>query len=134
MGFRSIPFLICALLVIIYELYLVGVYKYEEFKTNQFIISITELNAHLEAKNREKEKLNYYIRTNAYQTYVAKSTQNKKLLGEEIINIVNAQDVEDNKPVDVHEIVLDVQKKEESPTAKMTNPEKWWYYAIDYRH
>ncbi len=51
-------------------------------------------NIRTESRNREKEFLASYIRTPAYQSQVVKATQNKKLPGEEVINIIRPDIVE----------------------------------------
>ncbi|MBP6981704.1 hypothetical protein KBB25_02935 [Candidatus Gracilibacteria bacterium] len=119
--------LILLIVVILYEFYLVGFYKYQDFQINNYINSLEKSNADILARNLEKESNNLYIRTKAYQNFVLKATQNKKLPGEEIINIVEEADVTGNENIDVNAMIFQVKKAAESPTKGMTNPEKWWY-------
>ena len=119
--------LIALVFFILYELYLIGFYKYQDFQINNYVTSLETTNDSIEKRNHEKDLLNTYIRTKAYQSLVAKATQNKKLPGEEVINIVEQSDVEWNAPIDVRQVIYDVKKEHDSPTKNMTNPEKWWY-------
>lgn len=108
--------LILLIVVILYEFYLVGFYKYQDFQINNYINSLEKSNADILARNLEKESNNLYIRTKAYQNFVLKATQNKKLPGEEIINIVEEADVTGNENIDVNAMIFQVKKAAESPT------------------
>ncbi len=119
--------LIALVFFILYELYLIGFYKYQDFQINNFVTSLEHINDSISMKNSEKDLLNTYIRTKAYQSLIAKATQNKKLAGEDVINIVEQSDVEGNAPIDVHQVIYDVKKENDSPMRNMTNSEKWWY-------
>lgn len=125
--------LIALVFFILYELYLIGFYKYQDFQINTYVTTLENTNANIEKRNNEKDLLNAYIRTPAYQTLVAKATQNKKLPWEEVINIVEASDIEWNAPIDVRKVIYDVQKKESSPMKDMSNPEKWRYILTHLR-
>ncbi len=133
MNGRFLYILVALIVAILYEFYLIGFYKYQDFQINAYVRSLETMNATIEARNQEKELLNLYIRTKAYQTLVAKSTQNKKLPGEEVINIISENDAQSNAPVDVHEVMFHIQKEENSPTKGMSNPEKWKYYLLNFR-
>ena len=78
-------------------------------------------------RNKEKEFLAQYIHTPAYQTQVAKATQNKKLPGEEAINVIRPDEIEGNRDIDSETVIAQARKKEDDPMKNMTNPEKWWY-------
>lgn len=125
--------LIALVFFILYELYLIGFYKYQDFQINTYVTTLENTNANIEKRNNEKDLLNAYIRTPAYQTLVAKATQNKKLPWEEVINIVEASDIEWNAPIDVRQVIYDVQKQEASPMKDMSNPEKWQYILTHLR-
>lgn len=84
-------------------------------------------NSRTTERNKEKEFLAQYIRTPAYQSQVAKATHNKKLPGEEAINIIRPNEAESNRDVDSAVVIAAARKKEEDPTKNMTNPQKWWY-------
>jgi hypothetical protein len=58
---------------------------------------------------------------------VAKSSQNKKLPGEEVINIVTEEEVESNTDIDTRSTIVDIRIKSEDPTKGMSNPERWWW-------
>lgn len=127
MNTRFIYILIALVAVILYELYLIGFYKYQDFQTNTYIESLDTVNTEMSLRNASKEKLNLYIRTKAYQSYVAKATQNKKLAWEEVTNVVDEASMKGNENIDVSDILFQIEKKEDSPTKNMTNQEKWWY-------
>ncbi len=127
MNTRFVYILIVLIAVILYEIYLIGFYKYQDFQTNAYITTLERVNNEISKRNLQKENLNLYIRTKAYQSYVAKATQNKKLPGEEVTNIVSEALLKGNENIDVNQVILQTQKEEASPTANMTNPEKWWY-------
>lgn len=76
---QFIYILIALIAVILYEFYLIGFYKYQDFQTNSYIESINQANTAIALRNAGKIELNAYIRTKSYQTFVAKATQNKKL-------------------------------------------------------
>lgn len=78
-------------------------------------------------RNEEKEFLASLIRTPAYKTLVAKSTQNKKLPGEEVVNIVTEEEINGNADIDTRTIITDTIKSQSDPTRDMSNPEKWLY-------
>ncbi len=124
---QFIYILIALIGVILYEFYLIGFYKYQDFQTNAYIESLNRVNSDITVRNTWKEDLNSYIRTKAYQTFVAKATQNKKLPWEEVINIINESDIAWNENIDVNEMIFQSKRFEESPTKNMTNQEKWWY-------
>lgn len=115
----------------VYLIYLIGYYKVQEFRTDAFINSIKLTNDTVKDENDEKKFLASYIRTRAYATQVAKATQNKKLPGEEVINIVTEEEINGNAEVDTHDIILKTREEANDPTKNMTNPEKWWYVVTN---
>lgn len=119
--------LIVLIIIILYEFYLVGFYKYQDFQINTYISSLENTNTSIATRNTEKEEYNSYIRTKAYQNFVLKATQNKKLPGEEVVNIVEESDVNGNANIDVNEMIFQVKKAADSPTKNMTNIQKWFY-------
>ena len=78
-------------------------------------------------RNTDKEFLARYIHTPAYQTQVNKATQNKKLPGEEAINIIRPDEVEGNMYRDSATVIAEARRQEDNPMKNMTNPQKWWY-------
>ncbi len=56
--------------------------------------SMQVANSRTLSRNREKEFLAVYIHTPAYQSQVAKATQNRKLPGEDVINIIRSDVIE----------------------------------------
>jgi hypothetical protein len=119
--------LIWLIAVVIYLIYLIGYYKVQEYKTDAFMNSLKRANQQVIQRNEDKEFLSNYIRTLAYQTQVAKATQNKKLPGEEVINIVTEEEVNGNTDIDTRTAIMTTREIYDSPTKGMTNPEKWWY-------
>jgi hypothetical protein len=113
--------------IVVYLIYLIGYYKVQEYKTDAFMNSLKKANEQVVARNDDKEFLSNYIRTLAYQTQVAKGTQNKKLPGEEVINLVTEEEVTGNADIDTRTAIITTREAYDSPTKWMTNPEKWWY-------
>ena len=127
LGAKFIYILIILIATILYELYLIGFYKYQDFQTNAYIESLERLNRGITLRNTDKENMNLYIRTKAYQSFVAKATQNKKLPWEEVVNVVDESLVKGSEKVDVNDMIFQIHKEEQSPTKNMKNPEKWLY-------
>lgn len=78
----------------VYLIYLIGYYTVQQFQTSSFMEGMETANSRTLYRNKEKEFLAAYIHTPAYQTQVAKATQNKKLPGEEVINIIKPDEAE----------------------------------------
>lgn len=119
--------LIGLIVLIVYLLYLISYYKFNQFKTDNFITAIENKNTQIQQENEWKDLIEEYIHTKAYQTLIAKATQNKKLPGEEIINVITQEDVDGNKDVGLNSTIEWIQKRTEDPTNNMSNPEKWIY-------
>ena len=86
--------LIVLIVLSVYLIYLIGYYTVQQFQTNSFMEGMQTANLRTTERNTDKEFLAQYIHTPAYQTQVAKATQNKKLPGEEVINIIRPDAVE----------------------------------------
>lgn len=125
--------LVGLIFILIYEVYLVVYYEYEQYQTNSYVSSLEKINSRIAERNEKKQDLTFYIRTNAYQSYVAKATQNKKLAWEEVTNIVDESSVKANENIDVNEILLSTKAQIQSPTRNMSNPEKWKYIFLHLR-
>ena len=119
--------LIGLIAVVVYLIYLIGYYKVQEYETDSFTNMLENQSANVEKRNEEKEFLASLIRTPAYETLVAKSTQNKKLPWEEVINIVTEEEINGNADIDTRAIITDTIKSRNDPTRDMSNPEKWLY-------
>ncbi len=111
----------------VYLIYLIGYYTIQQFQTTSFMEGLQNANNRTTESNLEKEFLAQYIRTPAYQTQVAKATHNKKLPGEEAINIIQPDEVDSNKDIDSTIVIAEARKKENDPMKNMNNPQKWWY-------
>ncbi len=121
-------FLIC---VILYLVYLISYYKFTEFQVDNYEKSVIAKNNEIEYRNQQKELIEEYIHTNAYKTQVAKATQNKRLPGEEVINVIRQEDVDGNKDMDLSTILANIKEQKEDPTRNLSNIEKWQYLFIN---
>lgn len=110
-----------------YFFYLILAFYFNQFQTDHTIATITNKNQELSIRNKRKENTEKYIHTNAYVSQVAKAMQNKKLPGEEMINIITQEDVDGNANISSQEVFANSQKKQEDPTLKMSNFERWQY-------
>jgi hypothetical protein len=119
--------LIALIIIVVYLIYLIGYYKVQEYETDTFMGSLTRANETAKERNREKEFLASYIRTAAYETQVAKATQNRKLPGETVINIVTEEEIASNADIDAQTVIVEGRIASEDPTRDMSNPEKWWW-------
>ena len=119
--------LILLIMMSVYLIYLIGYYTVQQFQTTSFMESMQIANTNTALRNQQKEFLSAYIHTPAYQTQVAKATQNKKLPGEEAINVIRPDEVEGNKERDSATVIAQAEKKEEDPMRHFSNPQKWWY-------
>lgn len=111
-------------------MYLIGYYKVQEYETDSFTDILISQSESVKKRNEEKEFLSSLIRTPAYEVLIAKSTQNKKLAGEEVINIVTEEEINGNADIDTRTIISDSIKTQSDPTRDMSNPEKWLYLII----
>lgn len=114
-------------MIVVYLIYLIGYYKVQEYSTDAFMDSLRTLGRAAEERIKTKEFTANYIRTRAYETQVAKATQNKKLPWEEVINIVTEEEVQSNVDIDTRSAIATIRTEAEDPTRGMTNPEKWWW-------
>jgi cell division protein FtsB len=129
--FRFILILLVA--VILYELYLIGFYKYQDLRVSAYMRQLEGKNE--ETKNRIEAKKTYfaYISTEAYMTRMAKWSLGKQLPWEQVVNIVSEEDINSNTDIDINARITALEKQEASPTRGMTNPEKWLYYLFNIR-
>lgn len=125
--------LVALIFFLIYEVYLIAYYEYQQYQTNAYVSLLEEKNQQISDRNTSKQDLTLYIRTMAYQSFVAKATQNKKLPGEEVINIVDEANIRANENIDVNAVISNTQKQEASPTKNMSNREKWKYIFYNMR-
>ncbi len=102
----------------------------QEYETDSFTTLLRAQSDNVARRNEEKEFLASLIRTPAYETLVAKSTQNKKLPGEEVINIVTEEEINGNADIDTRAIISDTTKARNDPTRDMSNPQKWLYVIM----
>jgi hypothetical protein len=125
--------LVALIVILIYEVYIVIRNEYNQYQTNNYVSSLEKINKEIEARNEYKRSLTLYVRTPAYQSYVAKATQNKKLPGEEVTNIISEDTLTQNTTMDVNSVISTVKAEARSPTRNMKNPEKWHYILENLR-
>ena len=123
------------IILIVYEVYLVVLYKYKDFQINSYLFSITKENSKIEGSIEQRKDHLAYVKTNAFLDKVAKTSQNKKNPGEEVIVLVSNEEVEEYKRIDTTKQMIGGVRQEVSRTLGMSNPEKWMYhiYHIDMR-
>lgn len=116
------------LLVIVYLVYLVVYYKYQDFQVNTYMESIEKDNLRLYERIEAKKDYLATVQTNAYTDRIMKSSQNRKNPGEEPIFLVDEKEVSNYTPLDTAGIIAE--RLTPSPTAGMGNREKWAYYLF----
>lgn len=122
--------LFCLIVLIVYEVYLVMLYKYKDFQINSYLSAITIENKNIESSIEKKKEHFTYIKTNAFLDVVAKTSQNKKNPGEEVIVLVTDEEVEEYKKIDTNKQMIGWVKQEASKTLGMSNQGKWIYYIF----
>lgn len=122
--------LFCLLILIVYEVYLVVLYKYKDFQINSYLSYITTENEKIEESIEKKKERLAYVKTNAFLDKIAKTSQNKKNPGEEVIVLVTDEEVEEYKRIDTNKQMIGGVKQEISKTLGMTNGGKWMYYIF----
>jgi len=122
--------LFCLLILIVYEVYLVVLYKYKDFQINSYLSYIIAENGKIEESIEQKKERLAYVKTNAFLDKIAKTSQNKKNPWEEVVVLVTDQEVEEYKRIDTNKQMIGGAKQEVSKTLGMTNSEKWIYYIF----
>lgn len=118
------------LVLIVYEIYLVVLYKYKDFQINSYLSYITADNGKIEGSIEKKKEHLAYVKTNAFLDKIAKTSQNRKNPGEEVIVLVTDEEVEEYKRIDTNKQMIGGIRQEASKTIGMTNGEKWVYYIF----
>ena len=124
------------ILIVVYLIYLIVCYKYQDFQVNSYIQQLTADNQKLNQTIEDKRDYLAYINTNAFLDKVAKSSQNRQNPGEDVVFLVSKEDMETYKKIDVEQQMLAPKSSDLiSPTQGMSNPEKWVYsvFHIDLR-
>jgi len=116
------------LLVIVYEVYLVVYYKYQDFQVNTYMENIETENVRLYDRIESKKEYLATVQTNAYTDRIMKASQNRKNPGEEAIFLVDQKEVSNYVPLDTATIIAE--RPTPSPTAGMTNRQKWEYHLF----
>ncbi|PID83738.1 hypothetical protein CSB09_04700 [Candidatus Gracilibacteria bacterium] len=117
--------LILFVFIIIYLIYLIARYTYEQFQVDSYIENVKMRNAEQEKINQVKQFQSEYIRTKAYHTLVAKKSQGKKLPAESVFHIVGAGEASANSEEETRRIIAENQKRTNNPLRNMDNPQKW---------
>lgn len=117
------------ILVIVYEVYLVVYYKYQDFQVNTYMQTLEVENRRIFDTIEKKKEYFASVQTNAYLDRIMKGSQNRKNPGEEAIFLVDEKEVADYKKLDTTEVIL-AEKKKLEKTYGMTNREKWVYYFL----
>ena len=122
-------FVLAALLIIImYEVYLVVYYKYQDYQVNSYITTLeTQNRAYYDAIQVKKRYL-ASVQTNAYVDRMMKTSQNRKNPGEEVLFLVDEKSVADYHAINTKDIITE--RKVRSETAGMSTREKWAYYLF----
>ncbi len=122
--------LFCLLILIIYEVYLIVLYKYKDFQINSYLSYIISDNWKIEESIEQKKERLAYVKTNAFLDKVAKTSQNKKNPGEDAVVFVSNEEVEEYKRIDTNKQMIGGIKQEASRTLGMNNQEKWIYHIF----
>lgn len=117
------------ILVVVYEIYLIALYKYRDFQINSYIGALETENTKIEANIEAKKEYLAYVKTPAYLDRAAKSSQSRKNPGEEAVFLVDENDVKDYRKIDVNQAIIRGGQKM-SKTVGMSNREKWFYYVF----
>ncbi len=70
--------LFCLLVLIIYEVYLIVLYKYKDFQINSYSAYVVIDNKKITESIEQKKERLAYVKTNAFLDQIAKTSQNKK--------------------------------------------------------
>jgi hypothetical protein len=116
------------ILVIVYEVYLVVYYKYQDFQVNTYMENIEKENFRLYERIELHKDYLATIQTHAYIDRIMKSSQNRKNPGEEAIFLVDQKEVSDYVALDTAKIIAD--RPQSSVTSGMNNRQKWAYHLF----
>lgn len=116
------------LLVIVYEVYLVVYYKYQDFQVNTYMENLEVENLRLYDRIEAKKEYLATVQTNAYTDRIMKASQNRKNPGEEAIFLVDQKEVSNYVPLDTATIIAE--RPTASVTAGMSNRQKWGYHLF----
>lgn len=116
------------ILVIVYEVYLVVYYKYQDFQVNMYMENIEKENLRLYERIESNKDYLATIQTHAYTDRIMKSSQNRKNPGEEAIFLVDQKEVSNYVTLDTAKIIAD--RPIPSVTSWMSNRQKWGYYLF----
>ena len=117
------------LFVILYEVYLVVYYKYEDFRVNTYMQSLEGENERTLDRIRRKKEYFASVQTNAYIDRIMKSSQNRKNPGEDPLFLVDQKEVAGYNKLDTNALIVNTIRPN-SVTYGMNNREKWAYYLF----
>lgn len=98
------------ILVVVYLIYLIVLYKYRDFQVNSYIDTLLSENQKLEQTIQDKKDYLAHINTNAFLDKVAKTSQNRKNPGEDVVFLVSKDDVDTYKKIDVEKQMIGTEK------------------------
>ncbi len=121
--------LIALIVIIIYELYLIFSFKYIDIQKDSIITSSEEEISKKKLSLENKKKYFDYINSLAYKDKIAKSSQNKKNIWEEVVFIVSKEEIDQYKKIDIDKQIY-AREERRSPTFWMSDWQKWVYHIF----
>ncbi|MDD2908070.1 MAG: hypothetical protein PHH98_05530 [Candidatus Gracilibacteria bacterium] len=123
------------IIITLYILYLIGTFKYKEYKINSNIDYITNLNKEISKKIENANQLIDYKKSNAYKNKILKEEQGFKNKNEKVIYLTNedrynkfTKDIEEYKQ-EVNDVVEE-ENNANTDTKEMSTYEKWIYFLF----
>jgi len=123
------------IIITLYILYLIGTFKYKEYKINSNIDYITNLNKEISKKIENANQLIDYKKSNAYKNKILKEEQWFKNKNEKVIYLTNedrynkfTKDIEEYKQ-EVNDVVEE-ENNANTDTKEMSTYEKWIYFLF----
>lgn len=123
--------LLLLLFLIVYEVYLILLYTYQDFQINSYMDNMQSKNDTISTDIKIKEQHLASIKTNAFADKIAKMAENKKNPGEDVVFFITQKQANEytKTPDTIAQIEENTQKIPQK-TAGMTNPQKWTYYLF----
>lgn len=119
------------LAIILYILYRIVSFTYQEHKMNSDIEFITQLNQEIKEKNRQAIEIIEYKKSKAYKNYILKSEQSFKNKGEKVVYLTTEQKY--NKFTKEHLTPTQIESPDmqtHSIIDSMTIYQKWVYFIF----
>jgi len=118
-------------IIMLYVIYLIISYKYDEYKIDRHIDSIVSLNESLRSKIETTKELIEYKSSKAYINKVLKQEKNQKNKAE-IVLLITPQKEFEKYTSDIPEINSDIQviPKQINITDNMSIKQRWMYFLF----